>query len=247
MKSVICAGLMASTLVVGGLWAQTGGSGTTTPNTDFFGGLYGKPGDAVRIVTLEANLSTLNQNPPVTGRDASGRAMIEIRFDQATTGGANPSTTKATVSVNITATTTQNEVATAAHIHRGARGMNGPVVIDFNLPAATNTVAGQMATIATTFEVTDSTMLATLNEIVNNPGAFYVNVHTQSNPNGHIRGQLAESSLAATRRLEQRLAAYTEKDLIDIKRLVVRLAQKEGLISSDEANQLLTPLESRPQ
>ena len=246
MKSVFCVGLMGAALLTGGLWAQIA-TPISTPNTDFFGGLYGKPGDPVRIVTLEANLSTLNENPPVTGRDGSGRAMIEIRFDQATTGGANPATTKATVSVNITATTTQNEVVTAAHIHRGARGTNGPVVIDFNLPATTNTIAGQMATLSTTFEVTDSAMLTTLNEIASNPGAFYTNVHTQSNPGGHIRGQLAESSLAATRRLEQRLQNYAEKDLVDIKRLVVRMAQKEGLITSTEADQMLSELNSRPQ
>ena len=244
MKSAICAGLLASTLLVGGLWAQTG-SGSTTPSGDFYGGLYGKPGDAVRIVTLEANLSTLSENPPVVGRDASGKAGIEIRFEQGGATGATAAATKAIVMVNITATTAQNEVVSAAHIHRGARGTNGPVVVDFNLTTPVNTVAGQMATVATQFEVTDAAVLAILSEVVNDPGAFYVNVHTQSNAGGHIRGQLTESGLAATRRLEQRLANNVEKDLADVKRLVVRLAQKEGLISPDEANQLLEPVEEQ--
>ena len=240
MKSVICAGLAASTLFVGGLMAQT------TTSTDFFGGLYGNPGDPVRTVTLEADLSTLNENPPIVGRDASGHAAIEIRFDRGGTAGAVISPTKATVLVNITATTTQGETFTAAHIHRGARGTNGPVVVDFKL-GTTTTTANQMATISTQFEVTDSATLAILNEIVDNPGAFYTNVHSQTNPGGHIRGQLTESALAATRRLERRLANFAEKDLIDIKRLVLRLAQKEGLLAADQADQMLDALDSRPQ
>lgn len=246
MKSVICAVLMASTVLLGGLGAQTGSSGAT-PSADFYGGLYGKPGDAVRIVMLETSLSTLSENPPVVGRDASGKAAIEIRFDQGGAAGSVVTATKATVMVNITATTAQSEVVTAAHIHRGVRGTNGPVVVDFNVATPVNTTAGQMATVATQFEVTDPAVLAILNEVVRDPGAFYVNVHTQSNAGGHIRGQLAESSLAATRRLEQHLMTNVEKDLADVKRLVVRLAQKEGLISPEEANQLLPPAQGGVQ
>ena len=159
-------------------------------------------------MTLEANLSTLNENPPITGRDAAGRALIEIRFEQSTATGGASTPTKATVLVNINATTSQSEALTAAHIHRGRRGTNGPVVIDFGLTTPTNTIAGQAANLTVQFEIMDADKLAILNEIVNNPGAFYANVHTQSNPGGHIRGQLAESSLAATRRLEQRLSKY---------------------------------------
>ena len=245
MKSVICAGILASMMLIGGLRAQTGG-GTGTAGTDFFGGLYGKPGDAVRIVTLEASLSTLHENPLIAGRDASGRASIEIRLDQATTAGPVFTATKATVRVNITAATAQSEVVTAAHIHRGARGVNGPVVVDFGFTTPTNTGPGQAANLTTKFEVTDATALAVLNEIVNEPGAFYANIHTQQHPGGHIRGQLAESSLAAAHRLEQRLASYAEKDLVDIKRLVVRLAAKEGLLTAEEVQQLLEPLNNRP-
>ena len=67
---------------------------------------------------------------------------------------------------------------TAAHIHRGAPGVNGPVV--FTLKRANE---GGYKGCSDGAEWTQD-------RIENNPGAFYVNVHTAEFPNGAIRGQL---------------------------------------------------------
>jgi hypothetical protein len=67
---------------------------------------------------------------------------------------------------------------TGAHIHRGAPGVNGPVV--FALKPANE---GGYKGCASGSEWTQD-------RIDNNPGAFYVNVHTAQYPNGAIRGQL---------------------------------------------------------
>jgi hypothetical protein len=67
---------------------------------------------------------------------------------------------------------------TAAHIHMGAPGVNGPVV--FTLKPANE---GGWKGCADGAEWTQ-------NRIQGNPGAFYVNVHTTEYPNGAIRGQL---------------------------------------------------------
>jgi CHRD domain len=67
---------------------------------------------------------------------------------------------------------------TASHIHKGAKGTAGPVVIAFfvNPPAKhSGCVSAPKSTIAT---------------IIKNPGAYYVNVHTKDFPAGAIRGQL---------------------------------------------------------
>jgi hypothetical protein len=72
---------------------------------------------------------------------------------------------------------------TAAHIHRGVAGTNGPVVVPFwgsVMPATVNAAAG-----ATT--VTDPQIAA---DIVANPAGFYVNLHTPEFPGGAIRSQL---------------------------------------------------------
>ena len=60
------------------------------------------------------------------------------------------------------------------HIHRGAAGTNGPVVIDFQ---------GQLSNCADASQ-------SLLNEVIATPEAFYANLHTNRFPNGAIRGQL---------------------------------------------------------
>ncbi len=67
----------------------------------------------------------------------------------------------------------------AAHIHRGAAGVNGPVVVPFNAPGADGGSSG-CATAAG----------ALIDEIIGDPAGFYVNVHTKEHPGGAIRAQL---------------------------------------------------------
>jgi hypothetical protein len=67
----------------------------------------------------------------------------------------------------------------AAHIHRGAAGINGPVVVPFTAPGADGNSSG-CSTAAT----------GLIDEIAGNPAGFYVNVHTTEHPAGAIRAQL---------------------------------------------------------
>ena len=71
--------------------------------------------------------------------------------------------------------------AVGAHIHRGAAGANGPIVIQFVAPGANGTSSGCTTGVAT----------ALLDEIIANPAGFYVNVHTTEKPGGAVRAQLA--------------------------------------------------------
>lgn len=68
--------------------------------------------------------------------------------------------------------------ASAAHIHRGAAGVNGPVIVPLSATAATSgTVTGSLA-VSTTFA--DSMVL----------GNTYLNIHDATFPGGEIRAQL---------------------------------------------------------
>jgi hypothetical protein len=83
---------------------------------------------------------------------------------------------------------------TASHIHAGAVGAGGPVVINFTVPVGISNDYG----LSGTFSCTD---------VVNRPAQginscddfeqmmlldnAYVNVHSTANPGGEIRGQLA--------------------------------------------------------
>ena len=78
---------------------------------------------------------------------------------------------------------------TLSHIHRGAAGVAGPVVVNFN-----PTFVGGLATGTVT-----GVDQALINEIVGNPAGFYVNVHNADFPNGAIRGQLGVTTGAGAR------------------------------------------------
>jgi len=67
---------------------------------------------------------------------------------------------------------------TMAHIHKGAAGETGAVVVPFEKPEGGT--SGGCA------QVTAEVSAALLAD----PGGYYVNVHTQAFPSGAIRGQL---------------------------------------------------------
>jgi CHRD domain len=69
----------------------------------------------------------------------------------------------------------------AAHIHAGAAGANGNIVIPLRQPSGGDPGASAGCT------TVDATLLG---QIFANPAAYYVNVHTGDFPNGAARGQL---------------------------------------------------------
>jgi len=100
--------------------------------------------------------------PSVSGSNGSGSAMVTV----------NPG--QGEICYVVSAADLTGPVI-AAHIHRGPAGTNGPVVVPFS-PSL-----GPGCTM-----VTRELALA----ILDNPSAYYVNVHTPLHPAGEIRGQL---------------------------------------------------------
>jgi hypothetical protein len=100
---------------------------------------------------------------PVAGVSGSGTAAITIRM------GLRQLCYTLTV-------TGLNSDVTDAHIHRVA---GDAIVVPLSAPT-TGTATG-CVTVERTL----------LQEIVRNPAAFYVNVHTTAKPGGHVQGTLA--------------------------------------------------------
>jgi len=130
---------------------------------------------------LVARLLGSNEVPPADP-DGFGSASFTFQINDpldATTAGAD-------VCWDITYSNLTG-VPVAAHIHQGAAGVNGGIVI----PAPATSFTGLTAT-GTTGCVGVSGVTA--QAIVDNPAGFYANVHTTDFPNGAIRGQLATST-----------------------------------------------------
>src|SRR5690606_15062408 len=74
---------------------------------------------------------------------------------------------------------------TAAHIHTGAVGTNGPPVVNLALGPGEITLANGSGTGLT------ATSMDIASQLIGNPAGFYFNAHTALNPGGAVRGQVA--------------------------------------------------------
>jgi hypothetical protein len=79
-------------------------------------------------------------------------------------------------------TVTGIDTPTAAHIHRGLAGLEGPVVVTLTAPSAGNPGASSKCLSGLSQDL--------LNEIQAEPGEFYVNIHSGNFSGGALRGNL---------------------------------------------------------
>jgi len=122
--------------------------------------------------------------PPAHAATTSERADMTGAQETSPPGPADAKGT-ATITLDDAANTVCYELAysgiskpTAAHIHAGAKGVAGPPVVTFDVQKGDKgCVPSDAATIA---------------KIRDNPGGYYVNIHTSEYPKGAMRGQLAK-------------------------------------------------------
>jgi hypothetical protein len=117
---------------------------------------------------LYATLTGAAEVPGPGDPDGSGTAMITLNQGQG----------EVCWSIHVENITLP---ATGAHIHVGAAGVAGPVVVPLSPPDATGHSAG-----CTT---ADPDLIKAIRQ---NPENYYVNVHTADYPAGAVRGQLTK-------------------------------------------------------
>jgi hypothetical protein len=135
-----------------------------------------------------ADLRAANEVPAITNAESGGTGTVTVTLTP--TRDASNAITGGTFEFAFTVTgLTPTSNITLAHIHTGAAGVNGGVVVNSNLSAATSipTPTGG-ASFQRSGLTADSA--ATVSAIVANPANFYFNVHTSLNPGGVVRGQL---------------------------------------------------------
>ena len=116
--------------------------------------------DMMSMSSDKLALTGANEVPAVTS-GASGTGAITIGADRSVAG-----------SVTVTGMT-----PTAGHIHQGAAGANGPVIVPF-------TQSGN------TFSAPAGAKLTEAQYDAYKAGNLYVNVHSAANPGGEVRAQL---------------------------------------------------------
>ena len=109
---------------------------------------------------IKVNLTGAEEVPPVT-TSGTGSGSFRVATDGTITGSV----------------TTKDVPGTAAHIHIGAKGKNGPVIV----PLTKN---------GDTYSVPEGKKLSDAQMAALKEGGLYVNVHTAKHKGGEVRAQL---------------------------------------------------------
>jgi uncharacterized cupredoxin-like copper-binding protein len=147
------------------------------------------------LVAVGLSAASLASSPSLTMR-ASLNATQEIPKQAVKHTAARGSFTGKLVGTKLTFTLVFSKLtgaATAAHIHLGAIGVSGKVLVPLCSGAtasASSTAAAHPCKSPVKGTVTVSTSMANLLKKDYPKHLLYVNVHTRKNPNGEIRGQL---------------------------------------------------------
>jgi hypothetical protein len=140
-------------------------------------------------IIFSVQLSAANEVPPVTNAESGGRGTASITFDVPRDSSGNV-TGGGSVTFNVQLTGfPPGSAAIAAHIHPGAAGVNGSVLVPVNGVSAAAPILMADGTAALSLSGSTITQEAA-QQIVANPAGFYFNVHTPVNPGGAVRGQL---------------------------------------------------------
>ena len=183
---------------------------------------------SVEAVRLKAALSSSHEPSPVAGNGGMADVVVEFILQKSATGDL----TSARADFRVQYALNDAETLTNMHVHVGAEGVPGGVVVGSNFGAAVSAGPGAGA-LFRSLEVTDAAGLGAVMAIIEHPSDYYVNSHSSSNPGGIMRGQLTPENPAidAVTALSAKIDAVKADtaEIANLKDMIRKLGQVLGL------------------
>lgn len=181
------AGLVAGVLVL----SACGGGATAPTATPTVAVATASPTPAptpqTKFVFL-ADLKPSNEVPPITGPEAtcSGKGTFTLNTTKDASGTITAA--NALFETDVTGCPAETKI-NIGHIHKGAAGTLGNVVVNSGLAAGELTLVNGAGKINKTQPTVEAALAA---DIIANPANYYMNWHSTLAPGGVIRGQLVK-------------------------------------------------------
>jgi hypothetical protein len=136
--------------------------------------------------TFTSQLLPANETSAILGGEQTSSGTATITFVTTKDAAGNVTSAVATAVVTMQGFPAGSTI-TNSHIHTGASGVAGPILVPF--PPGSVTLNGG----AGSFTMTAAVGGADATNIMNNPAGFYFNVHTAANAGGVMRAQLVRT------------------------------------------------------
>jgi hypothetical protein len=169
---------LAGLLMAVALGAAACGSNSSTPTTP-----------TVAPVVFTQQILASNETGNIGGGEqtASGSSTITFNLTKDSSGNITAATVSFSATLQGFPATTN---ITISHIHVGAAGVAGAIVVDTGLASGQVTLVNGSGSFQKSNISVDPTLAQ---QIINNPAGYYFNVHSSANPSGVVRGQLVRT------------------------------------------------------
>jgi len=146
---------------------------------------------SVDSIPFRINMSPANEVPAIEGLNATGFGTVWVHVMRDAAGKV----LSGTVDFGVRYQFPSEVTITGLHIHRGNATTNGPVLIDSRITGASPVVdaAGRGEILRPVEIPAGSANVAVLEDLLQNPSNYYLNLHTTVNPGGAVRAQLTRA------------------------------------------------------
>lgn len=147
----------------------------------------GLKADTAQTISFLTTMLPANETPAITDTSV-GNVIITLHVVRDSTG----TITSGSVDFDVVSKFSGAVTVTGLHIHKGAAGVAGPIVIPTDVSSIAVDATGK-TTIQRQVQfpqTTPAVALSTITDLLANPSDYYVNIHTTDHPGGVMRGQL---------------------------------------------------------